>query len=178
MFTMKKIFLILVLAGLLFRIDLFAQVGSIVNYIKIYDANNNPKEVPYIGQKVVLILYTDPDVKDVNDPLSNALKAKNFPKEKYQGVGIANCDDTWVPNAAIRMKARQKEKQYPGSVVMIDTDKTLPKIFSLSDCNEKGVLILIGKDKKIKLVKYISSQDESKAAINEVVNLISAEIAK
>ena len=176
---MKKVFILLVVSCVLFIPSALAQniVGKMVGTVKLSDPNNDPKDLPYIGEKVIMVLYTDPDVKDVNDPLSDAVKAKNYPKDKYSGIGIANCKDTWIPNAGIRMKARQKEKQFPGSVIMLDTDLILPKAWGLSDCNEAGVIVVIGKDKKVKYIKYIKSQDESKASIAEVIKIISEELA-
>jgi hypothetical protein len=146
--------------------------------LMISDANNDPKQIPFVGEKVLLIQYTDPDVKDINDKLSDAVKAKKFDQNKYQGMGIANCKDTWIPNAGIRMKARQKEKQFAGSIVMLDENHVLPKALGLGDCNGIGVLIIVGKDKVIKYIKKISSEEESLNATAEVVKILEEEISK
>jgi predicted transcriptional regulator len=131
-----------------------------------------------LGEKVISVFYTDPDVKDINDALSNALKARKYPETKYQGVGVGNCADTWIPNAAIRMKAREKEKQFKGSVVLLDTDHVLAKAWGLKETNDAGVVIIIGIDKKVKFIRSIKKADESKAVINEVLGIIDTEIAK
>ena len=153
-------------------------VGKTMSALMISDANNQPKAIPFIGEKVLLIQYTDPDVKDINDKLSDAVKAKKFDAKVYQGMGIANCKDTWIPNAGIRMKARQKEKQFAGSIVMLDEDHIVPKALGLGDCNGIGVLIIVGKDKVIKYVKKITSEEESLKATPEVVKLLEEEIGK
>jgi predicted transcriptional regulator len=153
-------------------------VGKTMTSLMISDPNNQPKQIPYVGEKVLLIQYTDPDVKDVNDKLSDAVRARKFSDKLYQGIGIANCKDTWIPNAGIRMKARQKEKQYAGSVIMLDEDHVLPKALGLGDCNGLGILMVVGKDKVIKYMKKIGSEEESQKAIPEVIKLIEAEIAK
>lgn len=155
-----------------------ATVGKTVNSIALVDPDNSPKAIPFIGSKVIALFYTDPDTKDVNDPLSDALKAKNFSKDKYAGIGIANCKETWIPDAAIRMKARQKEKQFPGSIILLDANRTLAKAWNLGDCNEMGVVIIIGKDAKIKYIKNVKTQEESKAIINTVVKTVQDELAK
>ena len=144
----------------------------------ISDPNNQPKQIPFVGEKVLLIQYTDPDVKDINDKLSDAVKAKKFDEKLYQGIGIANCKDTWIPNMGIRMKARQKEKQYAGSVIMLDEARVLPTTLGLGDCNDKGVLIVVGKDKVIKYMKKITSEKESRNATAEVIGLIEEEMKK
>lgn len=153
-------------------------VGKSMSALKISDANNDPKEIPFLGEKVLLLQYTDPDVKDINDKLSEAVKAKKFDQNKYQGIGIANCKDTWIPNAGIRMKARQKEKQFAGSIVMLDEDHVLPKALGLGDCNSIGVLLIVGKDSVIRYMKRVKSEEESLAAVPEVVKILEEEINK
>jgi predicted transcriptional regulator len=149
-----------------------ATVGNSVTSQNLFDPNDNPKAIPFVGEKVLAVFYTDPDEKDVNDPLSDAIKAKNYPKDKYAGIGIANCKDTWIPDAAIRMKARQKERQFPGSIIMLDTERVLSKAWRLGNCNDMGVVIIIGKDSKIKFIKYVKTQAESKALITNVLKII------
>ena len=152
--------------------------GKTMTSLQISDPNNQPKAIPYVGEKVLFIQYTDPDVKDVNDKLSEAVKAKKFDEKVYQGIGIANCKDTWIPNAGIRMKARQKEKQFPGSVIMLDDNHIVSAALGLGDCNGMGVLMVVGKDKVIKYMKKITTEAESESATAEVVKLLEAEIKK
>jgi predicted transcriptional regulator len=146
--------------------------------LMITDANNEPKAIPFVGEKVLLIQYTDPDVKDINDKLSDAVKAKKFDEKLYKGIGVANCKDTWIPNAGIRMKARQKEKQYAGSVIMLDEKHTVPTALGLGECDEMGVVIIVGKDKAIKYLKKIKTAEESQQAIPEVLAILEEEIKK
>jgi predicted transcriptional regulator len=153
-------------------------VGKTMTSLMISDPNNQPKAIPFVGEKVLLIQYTDPDVKDVNDKLSEAVKAKKFDEKLYQGIGIANCKETWIPNSGIRMKARQKEKQFPGSVIMLDENRVLPTALGLGDCNGMGVLLIVGKDKVIKFMKKITTEAESESVTEEVVKLLESEIAK
>ncbi len=176
----NKLYLAFALCGLFVAKTAFSQsaTNKAVPAIQLADPNNNPKALPGLGEKVLTIFYTDPDVKDVNDQLSNALKAKNFPQDKYNGIGIANCKDTWIPNAGIRMKSRQKEKQFPGSIILLDKDHTFPKAIGLADCDEAGVVVVIGKDKQVKYIKYVKTPEESKAIINNVIQIITDEIAK
>lgn len=155
-----------------------ASVGQKMGGIKLIDKNDNPKWIPYMGSKVLTIFYSDPDEKDVNDPVSNAIKAKNYNKSKYLGIGIANAKDTWIPNAAIRMAARKKEKQFKGSVILIDENKSVSKKWGLGNCDDLGVILIIGKDKKLKYVKKIKTKAQSRAVVAEVLRIIEAEMAK
>jgi Predicted transcriptional regulator len=153
-----------------------ASVGKTVGNVRILSTANKLTGIPELGQKVLILFYTDPDVKDVNDPLSDAVKAKKFSHDKLAGIGIANCKETWIPNSAILMKSRQKEKQFPGSVVLLDENQTIKTAWSLADCNDRGVVIVVGKDMRIKYISYVKSQDESKSIIGHVIRTIQEEI--
>ncbi len=134
-----------------------AGVGQTVYSVKIIDPNDRPRWIPHLGRKVVTVMYTDPDEKDVNDPLSKAIKARNYDKAKYQGIIIANCKDTYLPNAAIRAAARSKQMQFKDAVILFDVDHSVKNKWGLGDCDDMGVVIVIGKDKKIKYIKKIKN---------------------
>ncbi|MBX7203003.1 MAG: YtfJ family protein [Bacteroidia bacterium] len=153
-------------------------IGSTIAPIIVKNTENQAKPIPFVGEKVLAIFYTDPDVKDINDQLSNAIKAKNFPAAKYQGIGIGNCADTWIPDALIRMKAKQKQEQFPGSVVLLDTDHVLSKAWGLRETNETGVFIIIGRDRKVKFISTVRKPEESKALIKEALKVLEEEINK
>lgn len=151
-------------------------VGKSVTTVKIQNPDNVATNIPAIGQKVVALFYTDPDVKDINEPLTEAIKAKKFAPDKYVGVGIANMADSWLPNSVIRYAGRQKQAKYPASVIMCDDKHVLAKAWGLGDCNEVGYVIIIGKDSKVKFVKAVKSQEDSKAIINAVLSLIESDL--
>ena len=155
-----------------------AGVGKTLANVQIKSAADKAMSLPAFGQKVLVIFYTDPDSKDVNDPLSDAIKAHAFPKEKYAGIGVANCADTWLPNSVIRYAAREKEKKYPGAVVLIDEGKVLSKAWELGNCDNIGYIIIVGKDLKIKYIKQIKNQEESKLVIPAVLTILESEITK
>lgn len=154
------------------------SLGKQVQTIQLKDANDLVKNIPFLGEYTVTIFYTDPDAKDVNDELSDAIKARKYPETKYKGVGVGNCADTWIPDAAIRMGARDKEKQYPGAIILLDEDKILAKQWGLGDCNDAGVVIIVGKDKKIKFMRAVKSSAESKGIISTVLHILDAEVGK
>lgn len=61
---------------------------------------------------------------------------------------------------------------------MIDDKRALSSAWELGNCNDAGVVIIIGKDKKIKFVKKIMSKEESSGAISEVIRILDEEITK
>ncbi|HRG58250.1 MAG TPA: YtfJ family protein [Bacteroidia bacterium] len=177
----KNLSISIALVFIFATLTLFAlqiNVGKSVSNLKIKTPDDKASNIPFLGEKVLLVLYTDPDVKDVNDPLSDAVREKHYPKEKYVGIGIANCDDTWLPNSMIRYAGRQKQAKYPSSVILVDDNKLVSKAWDLGDCNELGYVLIIGKDSKVKFAKAVKNQNESKAIIASVISTLEAEMAK
>lgn len=155
-----------------------AGIGKQLNNLQLKSTGDKVTVIPFFGEKVLAVFYGDPDSKDVNNPLSDAIKARKFPKEKYAGIGIVNCADTWLPNSVIRYVVKDKEKQYPGAVILIDEDKIVAKEWDLNDCNDASCFLIIGIDHKLKYVKRVKGQEESKRIIQEVLAILDTEIAK
>jgi predicted transcriptional regulator len=179
---MKKISAIKILSAVLF-VFIFSPAGftltpgTVVNSIKIRDASDNPAYIPDIGKKVVTIFYADPDVSDVNDPLADALKAKKYSKTSYKGMGIAYLADTGKPNFIIRMVIRRKIKKY-NSTILTDVDKTVAKKWNLGSTNGFSIVIVIGKDKKVKYIQKVKTAAQSRAIIGKVTGIIEKELKK
>ncbi len=132
--------------------------------------------IPYVGQKVISIMYTDVDVADMNDPLSNAIKAKKYPKT-YIGIGIGNSKDAPLkPDVFIRSAAKRKMKQFPGSPILLDETHAFRNAMGLGDCNQKAVVVVVGKDRRIKYLRKISSAGESRAQTDEVLKVLDKEL--
>ena len=97
-----------------------------------------------VSGKVIVLFYVDPDESELNNHVSDALKAENYPKEKYGSIGMANMAATWLPNFAINMKLKSKQEQYKSTVYVKDLEKTLVKNWGLSDDNSD--VVVFGKD--------------------------------
>ena len=93
-----------------------------------------------VSGKVIVLFYVDPDESELNNHVSDALKAENYPKEKYGSIGMANMAATWLPNFAINMKLKSKQEQYKSTVYVKDLEKTLVKKWGLSDDNSDVVV--------------------------------------
>ena len=86
-----------------------------------------------ISGKVMVLFYVDPDESDLNNHVSDALKAENFPLDKYGSVGVANMGATWLPNFAINMKLKSKQVIHKSTVYVNDLEKILVKKWGLND---------------------------------------------
>ena len=76
-----------------------------------------------ISGKVMVLFYVDPDESDLNNHVSDALKAENFPLDKYGSIGMANMDATWLPNFAINIKLKSKQEKHKSTIYVKDLKK-------------------------------------------------------
>jgi predicted transcriptional regulator len=149
------------------------SVGDTVWNIQLRDSADNPAVIPDLGSKVVMITYADSTAADANDALATAVKNKGYAESVYRGQGVANlADSKWIPNSAIRAMVRKKEAQF-NTTILTDADRSLPTQWGLGNVDDVSVVILIGKDMKVKFVNYGTVYN-----VDEVIALIDQEIAK
>ncbi len=154
-----------------------AAVGQELSNPQIRDANDNPATIPNFGTHVIALTYADSSASDLGDPLNDAMKAKKYDKNVYQGLGVANMKDSAVPNWVIRKLVRNKIEKYK-STILTDADHTLAKAWGLGNCKDKSVFILIGKDKKVKYIRYTDkTKPWTKPEIDAVLKLVDELIA-
>ena len=120
-----------------------------------------------VSGKVIVLFYVDPDESELNNHVSDALKAENFPKEKYGSIGMANMAATWLPNFAINMKLKSKQEKHKTTVYVKDLDKTLVKKWGLSDDNSD--VVVFGKDG---IVLYSVDGKFTEAQVKEIVKVV------
>ena len=150
------------------------KVGDKLENPEVRDAKDAPARLPEWGNKVLLIMYTDPDEADQNDEFADAVKAANLPKDVFQSMGVANMKDAPAkPNWIIRSIVRGKVKKYKVTI-LTDPDRSLIAQWDLGDCNNKSVALIIGKDKKLKYIKKGQlSADEIKSTLELLKKVIS-----
>lgn len=153
-------------------LGLAATVGQELANPQLRDANDNPATIPDFGTHVITVTYADSSAGDYGDPRNDATKAKNYSKAVYRGIGVANMKDSAAPNFLIRKIVRGKIEKYK-SVILTDPDLTLAKTWNLGNCKGKSVFILIGKDKKLKYIRYTDKSNPwTKADIDNVLKLM------
>lgn len=150
------------------------KVGAELSKATIRDGDDASAEIPGLGERVLLVLYTDPDVADQNDAFADAVKAENLDRSRFQSVGVANMKDAPAkPNWIIRSIVRGKVKKYKVTI-LTDPDRSLIAQWDLGDCNNKSVALIIGKDKKLKYIKKGQlSADEIKSTVELLKKVIS-----
>ena len=120
-----------------------------------------------VSGKVIVLFYVDPDESELNNHVSDALKAENYPKEKYGSIGMANMAATWLPNFAINMKLKSKQEKHKSTVYVKDLEKTLVKKWGLSDDNSD--VVVFGKDGR---VLYSVDGKFTDAQVKEIVKVV------
>ena len=146
------------------------SVGQVAPNLTLKNGENT-SSIPGYGAKVLTIIYTTVKAADFCDPVSDALKAKGFPKAKYEGVGIANMkDSSGVPDFIIESSVKKKRAKY-GAVILTDADGLTSKEWGLGDCKAKSVMVILGPDKKVKYIKTYSSK-ATQSDIDTVVSLV------
>ncbi len=176
---MRKIsILVLIFSVALVGVVYALSVGQTVPGVQVRDSQNRPTAIPDLGSKVVTVFYNDTSAADFTDPIATALKDKDYPKAKYRGQGIANMlDSGGVPDWLIRSIVRKKEKKFD-TKILTDPSHLLKNAWNLGDCNDIGVVIVIGKDRVVRHMSKIKSVAQGRALVNTIVGIVDAEIAK
>ena len=153
-----------------------AAVGEELKNGEVRDGRNQPASLPGFGERVLLILYTDPDVANQNDAFADLVKAAGLPKSHFQSMGIANMKDAPLkPDWIIRSIVRKKIDKY-GVTILTDPSHLLIDQWGLGDCNNKSVVLIIGKDKKLHFFeKGALSPEKAQAALAKLCQLIAAD---
>jgi uncharacterized protein len=116
--------------------------------------------------KVNVIFYVDPDEKDTNNHVGDALDKEKFPSDKFHSYGIINMAATWLPNFAISSALKEKQEKYPKTTYLRDYKKVLVNTWKIAD-DSSDVLAF---DKKGKLI----FKKDGKLNAEEIQRLIKA----
>ncbi len=117
--------------------------------------------------KVHLVFYVDPDESDLNDALSDAVKAAEPDRDKFASVAIINMAATWKPNFAIQSVLEGKQEKFPHTTYVKDMDKHIIEAWKIADDNNDIILL----DKSGKVI-YMHEGEVDAAGIKKVIKLI------
>lgn len=85
--------------------------------------------------KVYVMFYVDPDEKDLNDHVSQALKEQAFPQDRYGSIAAINMAATGLPNFLINRSLKSKQKEFPDTIYLKDMRKVLVETWGIADDN-------------------------------------------
>lgn len=160
-------------------ISMAAAIGQPVSTVQIMDAYKKPVSIPNLGAKVVAVFYNDYEGADINDPCCDVLKNANLDGKTFYSCGIANLKDNpmWLADGIVRMVVKKKVEKYK-SDIFLDKNHAVKNAWGLGNCDNGSVVVIIGKDRKIKYVKKVTSRAESTAIAPAVLAMIKAEMKK
>ncbi len=170
---------ILLLLLLTVKMVFAAEVGQKVYNIELINASDMAEYFPSFGEKILTILYIDPRARDFLNNLQITMKNTGFDNSKEQPIAIVNVNEIWwIPDFVIKKIMKRDQKKNPHVKIFLDYTETLKGQWNLGDCKEKVVVIVVGKDQKIKFITKVASLDQGNALIPILPPLVQAEIDK
>lgn len=168
---MKKILWIALVAANIFALDIGAKPpvvtlqGENGGHVK----DGSPWSSSMIRDKVYVMFYVDPDEKDKNERVAEALKAKHFDRSKYGSIAIVNMAATWKPNFIIQKILESKQKKYKDTIYVMDKNKVLVDKWGLAD--DESDILLFDKDGKLLFYKAGRLSDEDIAKLIHIIEV-------
>ena len=103
---------------------------------------------PQFKGKVLYIAYVDPDEKDTNNHVEDALKKEKdsggLDKTRYEGFGIVNLKASIMPNFLIKSAIKSKQEK-TGALILLDYDYTLLNLWGLK--NDSSDVVVLDKER-------------------------------
>ena len=126
------------------------KIGDKASDFRLKDSTGKEYSLdhPQFKDKVLYIAYVDPDEKDTNNHVEDALKKEResggLDKTRYEGFGIANLKATNLPNFIIKMLVKNKQEK-TGAIVLLDYDYTILNLWDLK--NDSSDVVVLDKER-------------------------------
>lgn len=118
--------------------------------------------------RVISIFYVDPDKKDLNNHVEDALLKDHGldRKNNYKGFGITNLKASKLPNFIIKSVIKDKQEK-TGAVILLDYDYTVLNLWKLK--NHSSDFIILDKNR---ICRYIYCGKMPPGEIAKAINII------
>ncbi|MBM4314468.1 MAG: hypothetical protein FJ122_11195 [Deltaproteobacteria bacterium] len=148
----KTVFFVLLALFLTMALSAAAdlKVGDRAPDFKMKDSTGKEYslEDPRFKGKVLYIAYVDPDERDTNNHVEDALIKERdsgaLDKARYEGFGFANLKATALPNFLIKALIKSKQEK-TGAVVLLDYDYTILNLWGLK--NDSSEIVVLDKER-------------------------------
>lgn len=168
---MKKIKVLMTMAAFVLAASAAAQeLPRKVSDVKLLDLDGKATGLPHFGEKNLMIFYVDPDRHKQNEDFTIELEENHRAKgDNLYGFGVMNLKDApMVPNGMARSMAKKRTEKN-GATVLADQDRILSKAWSLGDCNNQFVLMIVSKEGELVFLRKGILSDQDKADFYEAV---------
>ena len=132
-------------------------VGSKAPDFKLKDSIGKEYSLdhPQFKGKVLYIAYVDPDEKDTNNHVEDALKKERdsggLDKTRYEGFGIVNLKASVMPNFLIKSAIKSKQEK-TGATIILDYDYTILNQWGLK--NDSSEVVVLDKERICRYVYH------------------------
>ena len=150
------------------------ESGKMVPNVKLIDVYDKEKNMPYLGSKTFILFYVDPDRQHIIDPLTKVIDSEDFSQTDFEVVSVIDCRDTWIPFFALRTGAKREQRLYPDSPILFDREHLLSSAWGFGECDNRWVVVIIGKDSRMKFIQNLKSEEECKSMVEIVLNILKA----
>jgi len=126
------------------------KVGDKASDFKLKDSTGKEYSLdhPQFKDKVLYIAYVDPDEKDTNNHVEDALKKEResggLDKTRYEGFGIVNLKASMMPNFLIKSAIKSKQEK-TGAIIILDLDYTILNQWGLK--NDSSDVVVLDKER-------------------------------
>ncbi len=170
---MKKILasvLIFVLCGVCSVFAAELKVGDKASDFSLKDSSGKVYSLTSaeFQGKVLSVFYVDPDEKDLNAHVENALlKAPGLERNtRYKSLGISNLRASKLPNFIIKSVIKNKQEK-TGAVILLDYHYTILNLWGLK--NHSASVVILDKER---ICRYVFNGKLPPAEVNKVINVI------
>ena len=170
---MKKILaavLVLLCCGVLNVFAAELKVGDRAPDFSLKDSKGKAYGLasPEFQGKVMSILYVDPDEKDLNSHVEDALmKDPGLERNvRYKGLGITNLKASKKPNFLIKEVIKNKQEK-TGAVILLDYDFTILNLWGLK--NDTSSLVILDKER---ICRYVYNGKLPSAEVAKALRII------
>ena len=140
-----------------------------ISAIEMQDLNEQVAQLPGFGEKDLLIFYIDPDKHKQNEDFTFEIEENGKASgPNIMGYGIINLKDTRFPKGIVRSMARKRTAKN-GATVLVDPDRRLANKWSLGDCNNMFVLLVVSKQGELVFCKKGELSAADKAEFYEMI---------
>ena len=163
-----------VLLGLLWTVSAAAaaelKVGDKAPDFKLKDSTGKQYSLasPEFEGRVMSIFYVDPDEKDMNVHVEDALLKDTGldRKTRYKGLGITNMKATALPNFLIKGIVKSKREK-TGAIILLDDDYTILNLWGLQ--NDSSTAVIVDKERICRYIYRGKLPPEEVAKVIEII---------
>ena len=131
-----------------------------VTNVELLDLNGKAADLPYFGEKNLMIFYVDPDRHKQNQAFTEELEANHRAESpKIHGFGVMNLKDApMIPNGMARNMARKR------------TEKNGAQVFADQNRNNQFVLLFVNTEGELVFMRKGELSEQDKEDFYKVID--------